>query len=199
MTFSLTPASSAICESRPSAPTTSLLVRVVSAPSRSRIVTPLTVPVAQQARRGLAEMEVDARCRRRRLAHHRVEDLAAQVDPEAGLLGRRLEPAPLGPGLDPRALAAGGDDRIEQVEAFERRHRGGLDEVRADPLEGLRVGLFLDQGDPQALAPEQDRRRAAREAAADDDRVVVGGAGAVAGSGVVHVDLPLRVRLQWYR
>ena len=66
-------------------------------------------------------------------------------------------------------------------------------------LEGRRVGLFLDQRDPQALAPEQHRRRAAREAAADDDRVVLGGAGAVAGSGAVHVDLPLRVRLRWYQ
>jgi hypothetical protein len=44
--------------------------------------------------------------------------------------------------------------------------------VRAHPLVGLRVGLFLDHGDAQAGAAELDRGGAAAEAAADDDRVV---------------------------
>ena len=191
MTFSFTPAISATCESRPSAPTTSLPRRVVSAPSRSRSVTPATaspsrtraVAVCPRWRStpgvaAAASRTIGSRTSRRRLSA------------EARLLGGRLHPAPLGPGLDPGAHAARRDDRVEQVQPFDRRHPGGLDEVRADALEGVRVGLLLDHGDAQALAPEEDRRRAAREAAADDHRVVVGGLGAVAGSGLHWVRPP---------
>jgi len=74
--------------------------------------------------------------------------------------------------LDERAHGAGRFHRLEQAEPLDRRHARGLDEVRAHPLVGLRVGLFLDDGDAKPGAAELDRGGAAGEAAADDDRVV---------------------------
>src|SRR4029077_9740087 len=69
--------------------------------------------------------------------------------------------------------AAGVEDRLKQTEALQRRHCRGLDEVRADTLESVRVGALLYQGDAGAGAAERDRRRAAGEAGADNDGVVV--------------------------
>ena len=61
------------------------------------------------------------------------------------LLGRRFDPAPASPearvGAQPPSLI----DRLQQPEPFDRGHRGGLDEVAADPLERPGVRALLDQ------------------------------------------------------
>ena len=167
--------SSAIRESRPSAP----IVRR----ARELALVALAVAdrcagegavVAQEALGAPAEHQLDPGRPGRDRAHHRVEHLAAQVDAARRRAPAAPRPSPTGStcGLaaasPPAASIA--SSRPSRSTAGTRR---GLDEVGADPLERLRVGLLLDQRDARAGAPEQDRGGAAGEAGADDDGVVV--------------------------
>jgi len=128
---------------------------------------------AQQPLRAEARAELDPGNRGGHLTHQRVEAFAAQVDRIAGALRRRFDPAPARPDVRPRADRPGGEHRLEQTKAFDRRHRGCLDQVRADALERGGVGPSLDQHHPRPGAPQPDRRSATGEAGADDHRVEV--------------------------
>ena len=142
--------------------------------------------LAQQGMCGLTEQQLDTGRGPRRLANHRVEQLAPEVDRHPSPLRRRFDPAPRRPGLEARPLATRLHDRLHQLEPFDRRHRGGLDEVGAHALEGHRVGLLLDQRHPRSRSAEQDRGGTTCKAATDDHGVVVECPGLSAVCGFAH-------------
>jgi hypothetical protein len=154
--------------------------------------------VAHQRSRGAAGEQLDARRPRRLPAQQRVELLAPQVEARVTRVARRHDPAPLRPDAQMRAHASGGERVLQQPKPLDHGHPGGLDVVRADPLEGGRIGLLLDERDARAAARQQDRGRAAGEAGADDHGVVVRPSGddPVRMVRVLHLD-PLR-RGRWH-
>ncbi len=160
-------------ESRPSAPTSRRLRSVVSLPPRSRRTTPLTASPSRSTRSAVMP------------SISSTPGAAAAVSRISGSNSsrRRLTPrgSPSGVTIQPQRVQARKPERTaprsiilsSSCEPLERRDGGGLDEVRAHPLEGARVGQLVDQRDARARATELDRRSAAGDAGADDHRVVV--------------------------
>jgi len=126
----------------------------------------------------LTEEHLDARCLGGRLANQGVEQLSAQVDATGDPRGCGwLDPAPGSAQAHARAHGAGADHRLQQPQALERAHGGGLDVVRADLLIGGGIRTLLDQRDVRSFASEHDRGGAAGEARAGDHGVVAALAG----------------------